>query len=118
VALNRAVAIGLARGPQAGLDALDEIGTPPELSGYAYLPAARADLLARLGRGSEAGAAYESAIALTDNDASATSCAAGSAETVGAARNDRGHGHGGVPDSDRRLRNRVERLRRLRRAAS
>jgi RNA polymerase sigma factor (sigma-70 family) len=68
VALNRAVAIGLARGPQAGLDALDEIGTPPELSGYAYLPAARADLLARLGRGSEAGAAYESAIALTDND--------------------------------------------------
>jgi RNA polymerase sigma-70 factor (ECF subfamily) len=68
VALNRAVAVGLARGPQAGLDALDEIGTPPELTGYAYLPAARADLLARLGRNEEAATKYQQAIDLTANE--------------------------------------------------
>jgi RNA polymerase sigma-70 factor (ECF subfamily) len=68
VALNRAVAVSLARGPQAGLDALDEIAADPALRGYAYLPASQADMLARLGRDAEAAAAYESAIALTDND--------------------------------------------------
>jgi RNA polymerase sigma-70 factor (ECF subfamily) len=68
VSLNRAVAVGLARGAQAGLDALDDIGTPPELAGYAYLPAARADLLAQLGRDEAAAAAYEQAIDLTTND--------------------------------------------------
>ncbi|HVT64858.1 MAG TPA: sigma-70 family RNA polymerase sigma factor [Mycobacteriales bacterium] len=68
VALNRAVAIGLARGPEAGLEALDEIGMPPELAGYSYLPAARADLLARVGRDDEAAAAYRLAIDLTTND--------------------------------------------------
>jgi RNA polymerase sigma-70 factor (ECF subfamily) len=62
------VAVGLARGPQAGLDALDEIGTPPELTGYAYLPAARADLLARLGRNEEAATKYQQAIDLTANE--------------------------------------------------
>ncbi|HVV75701.1 MAG TPA: sigma-70 family RNA polymerase sigma factor [Mycobacteriales bacterium] len=68
VSLNRAVAIGLAHGPLAGLDALDEIGAPPELAGYGYLPAARADLLARLGRDEDAVAAYRQAIDLTSND--------------------------------------------------
>ncbi|HWC33437.1 MAG TPA: sigma-70 family RNA polymerase sigma factor [Mycobacteriales bacterium] len=68
VSLNRAVAIGLARGAQAGLDALDKIGTPAELAGYAYLPAARADLLAQLGRREEAAASYRLAIDLTTND--------------------------------------------------
>ena len=68
VSLNRAVAVGLARGPQAGLDAVDEMGTPPELAGYAYLPAARADLLARLGRDGDAVSAYQLAIELTSND--------------------------------------------------
>ena len=68
VSLNRAVAIGLAHGPQAGLDALDQIGEPPELAGYAYLPAARADLLAKLGRQPEAAAAYLAALDLTDNE--------------------------------------------------
>ncbi|HWA64977.1 MAG TPA: sigma-70 family RNA polymerase sigma factor [Mycobacteriales bacterium] len=68
VALNRAVAVSLARGPQAGLDALAQIETAPALRGYAYLPAAKADMLARLGRTREAAAAYESAIALTDNE--------------------------------------------------
>jgi RNA polymerase sigma-70 factor (ECF subfamily) len=68
VALNRAVAVSLARGPAAGLEALAEIADEPELAGYGYLPAARADMLARLGRTDEAAAAYQSAIALTTNE--------------------------------------------------
>ena len=68
VALNRAVAVSLARGPQAGLEALAEIEDDPALRGYGYLPGAKADMLARLGRDAEAAASYESAIALTDND--------------------------------------------------
>jgi RNA polymerase sigma factor (sigma-70 family) len=67
VALNRAVAIGLAQGPQAGLDALDAVAGEPHLAGYAYLPSARADFLRRLGRDAEAAAAYDAALALTDN---------------------------------------------------
>jgi RNA polymerase sigma-70 factor (ECF subfamily) len=68
VTLNRAVAVSLARGPQAGLDAIAAIADEPALRGYGYLPAAQADMLARLGRDTEAAAAYESAIALTDNE--------------------------------------------------
>ncbi|MGN6474573.1 MAG: hypothetical protein ACTHK4_13130, partial [Mycobacteriales bacterium] len=68
VSLNRAVAVGLACGPQAGLDAIDALGEPAELKGYAYLAAARADLLARLGRDREAATAYRAAIELTDNE--------------------------------------------------
>jgi RNA polymerase sigma-70 factor (ECF subfamily) len=68
VALNRAVAVSLAAGPQAGLDAIAVIADDPALRGYGYLPAAQADMLARLGRDAEAASAYESAIALTDNE--------------------------------------------------
>ena len=67
VALNRAVAIGMAYGPEAGLLAIDAIGGQPELTGYRYLPAARAEFLRRAGRGSEARLEYLAAIALTDN---------------------------------------------------
>ena len=67
VALNRAAAVGFARGPQAGLDALDELGGEPALATYGYLAAARADFLARLGRSDEARAAYEEALMLTEN---------------------------------------------------
>ena len=67
VALNRAVAIGFARGPAAGLAALDALGDEPQLAGYGYLPAARADLLHRLGRDDEARTAYEEALLLTEN---------------------------------------------------
>ena len=67
VALNRAVAIGFAEGPGAGLKALDELAGEPQLASYAYLPSARADFLKRLGRIDEAGAAYAEALALTDN---------------------------------------------------
>jgi RNA polymerase sigma factor (sigma-70 family) len=66
VELNRAVAIGLARGPAAGLVALDSIDAGP-LRGYHLLPAARADFLRRLGRSAEAAAEYRRALELTDN---------------------------------------------------
>ncbi|MBV9485944.1 MAG: sigma-70 family RNA polymerase sigma factor [Frankiaceae bacterium] len=67
VALNRAVAVGMARGPAAGLAAVDALAAEPELAGYRYLPAARADFLRRVGRADDARAAYLDAIALTDN---------------------------------------------------
>jgi predicted RNA polymerase sigma factor len=67
VALNRAVAIGFARGADAGLTALEALGGEPQLAGYGYLPAARADFLRRLGRVDEARDAYEEALLLTEN---------------------------------------------------
>jgi RNA polymerase sigma-70 factor (ECF subfamily) len=69
VGLNRAVAVGFAEGPQAGLDALDELGTEPQLAGYGYLPAARADFLRRLGRTDDARLAYGEALHYTENGA-------------------------------------------------
>jgi RNA polymerase sigma-70 factor (ECF subfamily) len=68
VALNRAVAVGMASGPAAGLAAVDALAGEPELAGYRYLAAARADFLRRLERTEEARASYQEAIALTDND--------------------------------------------------
>jgi RNA polymerase sigma factor (sigma-70 family) len=67
VALNRAVAVGLADGPDAGLAALDALSTEPLLAGYSYLASARADFLRRLGRTAEARVAYEEALVLNDN---------------------------------------------------
>jgi RNA polymerase sigma-70 factor (ECF subfamily) len=67
VALNRAIAIGEARGPQAGLAALDQLAAEPQLAGYHYLPAARADFLRRLHRTEEARLAYQEARLLADN---------------------------------------------------
>jgi RNA polymerase sigma-70 factor (ECF subfamily) len=67
VHLNRAVAVGLAAGPQAGLDALEPLGREPALATYNYLPAARADFLRRLGRREEARTSYEEALLLTEN---------------------------------------------------
>ena len=69
VELNRAVAVAQADGPAAGLALLDDLATGGELAGYRLLPAARADLLRRLGRLPEAAAEYERALALADNDA-------------------------------------------------
>jgi RNA polymerase sigma factor (sigma-70 family) len=66
VALNRAVAIGLARGPEAGLAALDRIDAPA-LRAYHHLPAARADFLRRLARWDEAAAQYRRALELAGN---------------------------------------------------
>jgi RNA polymerase sigma-70 factor (ECF subfamily) len=67
VRLNRAVAVGYADGPLAGLEALEPLLSDPALAGYGYLPAARADLLRRLGRAEEARTAYEEALLLTEN---------------------------------------------------
>ena len=67
VALNRAAALGFARGPEAGLAALQPLAAEPQLAGYGYLPAARAAFLAELGRVAEARQAYEEAILLTEN---------------------------------------------------
>ncbi|MBI4246186.1 MAG: sigma-70 family RNA polymerase sigma factor [Candidatus Rokubacteria bacterium] len=66
VELNRAVAIGLAQGPAAGLAALDAIDASA-LREYHLLPAARADFLRRLGRWTEAAAEYRRALGLADN---------------------------------------------------
>jgi RNA polymerase sigma-70 factor (ECF subfamily) len=68
VALNRAVAIGLAHGPAAGLAALAPLAVEPQLARYGYLAAARADFLRRLGRAGEARLAYEEALLLTENE--------------------------------------------------
>jgi RNA polymerase sigma-70 factor (ECF subfamily) len=67
VALNRAVAVGLADGPDAGLAALDRLSTEPTLVGYGYLASARADFLRRLDRTAEARLAYEEALILSEN---------------------------------------------------
>jgi RNA polymerase sigma-70 factor (ECF subfamily) len=64
VAVNRAVALSKTAGPQAGLAALEELATNPRLVAYQPYWAARADLLARLGRPAMASAAYARAILL------------------------------------------------------
>ncbi len=69
VALNRAVAIAMAQGPEAGLAQIGELETDGRLAGYRYLPAAKADLLRRQGDHAAAAQAYRDALALTDNDA-------------------------------------------------
>ena len=69
VALNRAIAHGLAFGPEAGLALLDAIAGEPALASYAPLPAARGDLLMRSGQRAEAKAEFEHAAALTRNRA-------------------------------------------------
>jgi RNA polymerase sigma-70 factor, ECF subfamily len=67
VALNRAVALAMAEGPQAGLAAIGDLERDGRLAGYQYLPAAKADLLRRLGRADEAAQAYRCALGLTAN---------------------------------------------------
>ena len=67
VALNRAVAVGFADGPAEGLAALDALAASPDLAGYGYLSASRAEFLRGLGRTGEARLAYEEALLLTGN---------------------------------------------------
>jgi RNA polymerase sigma factor (sigma-70 family) len=67
VALNRAVAVGFADGAAEGLAALDALAASPELAGYGYLSASRAEFLRRLGRTGEARLAYAEALLLTAN---------------------------------------------------
>ncbi|TQF68365.1 RNA polymerase sigma factor [Rhodococcus spelaei] len=67
VVLNRAVAVSMAQGPQAGLALVDRLADEPALRAYHLLPSVRGDLLSRLGRDDEARAEFEVAAALTDN---------------------------------------------------
>lgn len=67
VELNRAVAIGMAFGPQAGLDIVDRLLDEPALRAYHLLPAVRADLLAKLGRAAEARLEFERAASQAQN---------------------------------------------------
>jgi RNA polymerase sigma-70 factor, ECF subfamily len=69
VELNRAVAVGMAAGPAAGLKLVEELAAAGALAGYHLLPATRADLLRRLDRRSEAAAAYREALELATTDA-------------------------------------------------
>ena len=69
VAVGRAVAHGMAFGPEAGLALLDELAGAPALKSYAPFCAARADCLLRAGRAAEAAAAFEAAATMTKNEA-------------------------------------------------
>jgi RNA polymerase sigma factor (sigma-70 family) len=68
VELNRAVALTMAFGPEAGLELLDRIATEPALAGYHLLPSVRGDTLAKLGRHEEAAAEFRRAAELTENE--------------------------------------------------
>jgi RNA polymerase sigma-70 factor, ECF subfamily len=69
VALNRAVVRAMVDGPEAALAEIAGLELDGRLAGYRYLPAAKADLLRRLGRRGEAAQAYRAALELTDNSA-------------------------------------------------
>jgi RNA polymerase sigma-70 factor, ECF subfamily len=84
VELNRAVAVGMAFGPQTALELVEALREQTELDGYHLLPATRAELLEKLGRLGEARAEYERAALLTANTRQrsallerAAACAAG-----------------------------------------
>ena len=67
IELNRAVAVGMAEGPEEGLVIVDRLVSVPALKAYHLLPSVRGDLLHKLGRHEEARAAFEAAAALAGN---------------------------------------------------
>ncbi len=67
VELNRAIAVGMAEGPAAGLALVERLAGEPALAAYHLLPSVRGDLLLKLGRRDEARAAFETALALAEN---------------------------------------------------
>ena len=67
IELNRAVAVAMAFGPQAGLDLVEELVAEPALGNYHFLPSVRGDLLVKLGRVDEARLEFERAASLTRN---------------------------------------------------
>jgi len=67
VALNRAVAVGMAEGPEAALALVDALASDPLLRHYHWLPSVRGDLLAKLGRHDEARVEFERAAELAGN---------------------------------------------------
>jgi RNA polymerase sigma factor (sigma-70 family) len=68
VELNRAVAVTMAFGPEAGLELLDSLADEPALRGYHLLPSVRGDVLERLGRAAEAREQYERAAEMCENE--------------------------------------------------
>jgi predicted RNA polymerase sigma factor len=68
VELNRAVALGMAFGPEAGLELLDRIKDEPALRNYHLLPSVRGDLLEKAGREEEAATEFRRAAGLTENE--------------------------------------------------
>jgi len=68
VALNRAVAVAMASGPEAGIEIVDRLAAASDLDSYHLLHAARADLLRRMGAGAEAAESYRRARELATND--------------------------------------------------
>jgi RNA polymerase sigma-70 factor (ECF subfamily) len=88
VTLNRAVAVAMADGPEAGLAEIGELERDSRLAGYRYLPAAKADLLRRLGRLDEAAQAYRAALDLTANEAERSFLTRRLAEVTGRAPGD------------------------------
>jgi RNA polymerase sigma factor (sigma-70 family) len=67
IELNRAVAVGMAFGPETGLELVDALAAEGSLDGYHLLSSVRGDLLERMGRGDEAREAFEGAAAMTEN---------------------------------------------------
>jgi RNA polymerase sigma factor (sigma-70 family) len=92
VELNRAVAVGMAEGPAAGLAVVDRVAASGALDGYHLLPSVRGDLLARLGRAAEARAEFARAADLTRNGAERALLLRRLAEVAGAG----GGGGGGA----------------------
>jgi len=68
VELNRAVAVSMAQGPQAGLDLVEALADHGSLDGYHLLASVRGDLLTKLGRMDEARLEFERAATLTRNE--------------------------------------------------
>ena len=77
VELNRAVALGMAFGPEAGLELVETIAEEPALREYHLLPSVRGDLLAKLGREQEAAAEFRRAAELTAQRSASASCCSG-----------------------------------------
>jgi predicted RNA polymerase sigma factor len=80
IELNRAVAVSMADGPEAGLALLEPLLVEPALAGYHLLPSVRGDLLAKLGRPAEAAAEFTRAAGLTRNERERTLLLARAAE--------------------------------------
>ena len=89
--LNRAVAVGMAEGPEAALAIVDRLAHEPALKGYHLLGSVRGDLLHKLGRYHEARAAFEAAAALAGNQCEADLLRRRAAEASDAASSQRNH---------------------------
>jgi len=86
IELNRAVAVGMAEGPAAGLAIVDRLTGEPALKAYHLLPGVRGDLLHKLGRFTEARVAFEAAAALAGNQRERELMKRRAAEAAGASR--------------------------------